>query len=519
MVTHGRLTAEAAFDLLRFHPPNLQRETSGRRRRADHLRCPSTTSSRAPPSSESMEDNRMMQSFVANRHGRLVFPSNFQPNLDFSVIETKEQLDRVIRRDFETKAPTGTDMMNRVAAGRDVSRYELMRDVALNLFWVNRFALTMDDKYPVRWRDVTRTREDMLPPIVAPWLDRDAKVDAVARGYRNLPPTWNETSEDRFFAELFDVFGHRTFDATRLPSIKPTVAEALTDPASLTFTLADYDPRYLFHSYEDFVDVTDEVPELEALQRWSMVLHNQYPWDLSKVRLTAVRDLHDDDMIILFVPWSGDVLRFVRRMKAAAAVEGGGTVVVVDRAVAATKPVVQARSPIRPYPVLDVGRRFAIQPRIEERRYTARDSEEISLGAAREALAQAGREPEDIGAVLFCSCTSSRLIPSALTWLTGQLGMQQTHASVDLIAACAGPPYGLSEAVRLLQEVDRPVLLVCAEKFSDNIGWAGAHHRLPRPTSRPTSPAGRPRPRVGRHRHSVRGLSVSSAAMNPRIPA
>jgi 3-oxoacyl-[acyl-carrier-protein] synthase-3 len=72
--------------------------------------------------------------------------------------------------------------------------------------------------------------------------------------------------------------------------------------------------------------------------------------------------------------------------------------------------------------------------------------------------------------VLFCSCTSSRLIPSASTWLTGQLGMQQTHASVDLIAACAGLPYGLSEAVRLLQEVDRPVLLVCAEKFSDKIG-------------------------------------------------
>jgi hypothetical protein len=326
-----------------------------------------------------------MQPFVVNRHGRLVFPSNFQPDLDFSVIETEEQLDRVIRPDFETKAPTGTDIMNRVAAGGYVSRYELMRDVALNLFWVNRFA-------------------------------------------------------------------------------------------------------------------------------------------------------------------------------------------------------------------------------------------------------QAGRDTEDIGAVLFCSCTSSRLIPSASTWLTGQLGMQQTHASVDLIAACAGLPYGLSEAVRLLQEVDRPVLLVCAEKFSDKIGtvrpsrmifgdgasailigpapvgergdidllqpyaggpvtqvnsitwpnpvfdnnitvhgpevkelagrylaqmiqeltaladttgkadtaWdtgelvvphrpghrrphpptrAGADHRLPRPTSRPTSPGDRPRPRVGRHRHSVRGLSMSSAAMNPRIPA
>ena len=56
------------------------------------------------------------------------------------------------------------------------------------------------------------------------------------------------------------------------------------------------------------------------------------------------------------------------------------------------------------------------------------------------------------------------------TWLSGQLGMFQTHMSADIIAACAGLPYGLSEAIRLLQEVNRPVLLVCGEKFSDKIG-------------------------------------------------
>src|SRR6478735_3547943 len=394
----------------------------------------------------------MMQPFVVNRHGRLVFPSNFQPDLDFSVIETEEQLDRVIRRDFETKAPTGTEIMSRVEAGGYASRYELMRDVALNLFWVNRFALTMYDKYPIRWRDVTRTREDMFVPIVAPWMDRDAKVEAVARGYRDLPSTWNSASEDRIFAELFDVFGHRTFDATTLPSIKPTVAEALTEPKSLTFTLADYDPSHVFHTYEDIVDVTDDVPELEALQRWSMVLHNQYPWDLSTVRLTAIEDLRDDDVIILFVPRSRDVLRFVRKVKAATAARvENGTAGATARPMESPREPVQARQPVRPYPALNVGQQFAIKPRIEalavvkgeyactnddlirnaayswspmsaaeisqktgieERRYTARDLEEISLEAARAALAHAGRGPEEIGAVLFCSCASSRLIPS-----------------------------------------------------------------------------------------------------------
>ena len=72
--------------------------------------------------------------------------------------------------------------------------------------------------------------------------------------------------------------------------------------------------------------------------------------------------------------------------------------------------------------------------------------------------------------MLVATCTSDRLIPSLSTWLSGELGILQTHCSADIVAACAGFPYGLSEAVRLLQEIERPVLLVCVEKFSDKIG-------------------------------------------------
>ena len=55
-----------------------------------------------------------MQPFVLNRHGRMVFPSNFMPELDFSAVDGLDQLDTVIRRDFETKAPTGSDILKRV---------------------------------------------------------------------------------------------------------------------------------------------------------------------------------------------------------------------------------------------------------------------------------------------------------------------------------------------------------------------------------------------------------------------
>jgi 3-oxoacyl-[acyl-carrier-protein] synthase III len=48
--------------------------------------------------------------------------------------------------------------------------------------------------------------------------------------------------------------------------------------------------------------------------------------------------------------------------------------------------------------------------------------------------------------------------------------MHQVYAAYDIIAACAGMPYGVADATRLLQEIERPVLVVCAEKFSDKIG-------------------------------------------------
>src|SRR3970040_869941 len=52
-----------------------------------------------------------MKPFVLNRYGRMVFPSNFFPELDFSVFETLEQFAAVIKRDFEENAPTETDIV------------------------------------------------------------------------------------------------------------------------------------------------------------------------------------------------------------------------------------------------------------------------------------------------------------------------------------------------------------------------------------------------------------------------
>src|SRR5919201_1984495 len=139
-----------------------------------------------------------MKPFVINRDGRMVFPSNFFPNLDFSVFETLDQFAAVIKRDFEEKAPTEADIVAAVEGRGYKGRYELLRDLALNLFWVNRYAMTLYEKRPMRWRDVPRHRDDIFLPVFKPW-DGTELTATIEAGYRMLSPTWDDASEDKIF--------------------------------------------------------------------------------------------------------------------------------------------------------------------------------------------------------------------------------------------------------------------------------------------------------------------------------
>jgi 3-oxoacyl-[acyl-carrier-protein] synthase-3 len=439
--------------------------------------------------------------FVVNRHGRLVFPANFLGDLDFSVLETLDQFTAVIGRDFEAKAPTGTDILSRVESGAYPRRFELLRDLGQNLYWANRYSITMFDRRPTRWRDLAKRRDDVFLPVLTPWEDSERKVAAVEQAFRALPPTWHAKAEDTIFDLLFDLFRTKLYHATELPPIKPTVAEFLAQPDALTFVMPAYDPDYPVFTTEQILDAHEQVPELEALMRWAMVLHNQYPWDRSGTELRGPGEIGDDDFVVAFHPRTRDVMAFIERVKRPPASAG------------ATARPREARpeavEPVTPYPPVRVREAFAVQPKlealaivrgehvctnadvirntsfswspmsedeiaaktgIEQRRYTSREPEELALHATRAALAKSGRDLAEIGAVLVSTCTSNRQIPSIACWLSGELGLRQTHASVDMVAACAGLPYGMSEAVRQLQEVRRPVLLVCVEKFSDKIG-------------------------------------------------
>ena len=132
--------------------------------------------------------------------------------------------------------------------------------------------------------------------------------------YPNLPEQWDAEVEDGIFEILFDVFGHRRNHATKLSPVVPTVADLLSNPANQTLRLNRYDPDFRRYSYAEIIDCNEDVAELEALRRWSMVLHNQYPWDRGEAALTPVGELRDDDHVVVFSPRDREVQLFLSRV-------------------------------------------------------------------------------------------------------------------------------------------------------------------------------------------------------------
>ena len=447
----------------------------------------------------------LLKPFVINAHGQIVFPGNFFPELDFSVFRSLKQFAAVIRRDFGEKAPTDAEIADHLLAGEYKNRYELCRDLVLNRFWANRYTLTMYEKRPIRFGDLPRNRDNVFLPVYKP-RDWSPILNAFEAGYQRLRSSFDEDVEDQCFAILLHVFKNRLSAGGELRPIRPTVAEALDDPENHVRHLLRYNPDYLRYTRDDVFDCLHPAPEIEALMRQCMILHNEYSWDPSVSTLKQVGELQDDDCVVAFYPRSDAVLEFIQRVKHEE--NPGPRVRMLPRRPVGAETLALSE-PVKPYPPIQVNERFKVLPHIEaiaayegevtcsnadlirnhaycwsrmtaaeisaktgieSRCYTQLPLEEMALTAARRALTKSRRKPSEIGAVLFCSCTSSKLIPSVATWLSGELGLMQTHNSSDIVAACAGMPYGISEATRLLQEIERPVLLVCAEKFSDKIG-------------------------------------------------
>src|SRR5437773_2529870 len=399
--------------------PARQRPDSG-----PHCRrhCPGTN--RVAP----VTGSKVMSGFIVNRHGRIVFPQNFFPRLDPGV----------------------------------------------------------------------------FLPIVPPG-DAGPLARILEAAYRAMPTAWDARLEDTVFGLLIEMVRSRRGGGVDVAARNPTVAQALADPESRTYRLSGYDADYPRYSEEDVLNFGHSVPELEALMRQVMILRNEFRWDPQAPEVVEVGRLRDDDVVILLYPRDEQIAAFIHRGQAPCRPRR-------------SRPIpVAVEAPATPLAPVEVRRRFTVMPRLEalavykgelvctntdlirntaawwspmtvddierktgivERRYSELSLDDMALRAARAALAKAGRQPRDVGGVIVCTCTSARPMPSAATLLSARLGIFQTHASYDVVAACAGLPYGLAEAIRLLQEVKCPVLVVAVEKFSDKVGTVRASRML-----------------------------------------
>lgn len=94
---------------------------------------------------------------------------------------------------------------------------------------------------------------------------------------------------------------------------------------------------------------------------------------------------------------------------------------------------------------------------------------DMAEGAAREALANAGIEASQLGAVIVSTVTFPFATPSAAAALSGRIGASPAPA-FDISAACAGYCYGVAQADALVRSgMAEYVLVVGVEKLSDFI--------------------------------------------------
>ncbi len=174
--------------------------------------------------------------------------------------------------------------------------------------------MTMYERRPTRWRDVPRQRADVFLPRLFD-VDTGPAIDALQAGYRGLPPGSDERAEDVMFGILLDVFRSRQTAGVGIAALNPTVREALARPDTLVCRLLDYAPDYPGYTVDDILGYAHPVPELEALMRHARVLHDQFRWDREQAQLVSVKDLADDDDVVVLHPRDADVARFIRRVR------------------------------------------------------------------------------------------------------------------------------------------------------------------------------------------------------------
>ncbi|MGH3023225.1 MAG: beta-ketoacyl-ACP synthase III [Gaiellaceae bacterium] len=110
---------------------------------------------------------------------------------------------------------------------------------------------------------------------------------------------------------------------------------------------------------------------------------------------------------------------------------------------------------------------------IKERRIAAHEqaASDLALPAARQALEQAGVEPEELDLVIVATATPDMLFPATGALLADELGAKRA-AAYDLLAGCTGFVYALAQAYGTVATgLSRRALIVGTEVLSKITNW------------------------------------------------
>ncbi len=136
---------------------------------------------------------------------------------------------------------------------------------------------------------------------------------------------------------------------------------------------------------------------------------------------------------------------------------------------------VEKASGIKSRHVID--KKAIVDPDIMEPRYPERPNDQISLmaeigvAACRDALQSAGRDIEDVDAVLCAASNMQRAYPAMAVEIQHELGMQRGFG-FDMNVACSSATFGIQTAADYIRSGNaRSVLVVNPEITSGHLNW------------------------------------------------
>ncbi len=102
-------------------------------------------------------------------------------------------------------------------------------------------------------------------------------------------------------------------------------------------------------------------------------------------------------------------------------------------------------------------------------RYVGGTARSLGVIAGRNAMADAGVEPEDIDFCLLATTSPDRMAPATAVLIANDLGL--TCPAMDVNAACSGFMYAVRVAQGLLETGNKRILVIGAEHLSKWVDW------------------------------------------------